>query len=161
MQRRTLRAALMTAAALITVAILPAPAQASPWVGVWIESQLSGTCVSVPSAVDGVSATQEICEDLGTQLWTFEDVTSGRYRIRSLGTGKCLTGVGTTTGAPVQQFACGSGTDQQWTLTGSGNTFRIVNVTSGKCLARPGKDPGTQLVQGTCLISLAQWQLLF
>jgi hypothetical protein len=45
-----------------------------------------------------------------------------------------------------------------WTLTGSGNSFRVGNVGGGGCLARQGV---SGIVLGTCAVTVAQWSLLF
>ncbi|GHJ43525.1 hypothetical protein Cs7R123_08670 [Catellatospora sp. TT07R-123] len=161
MIRRVPQVLLAALVALSATALPAAPAHADSWSAVFIESHLSGTCVAVPDATEGAAATQEICVDLGTQLWNVTEIATGKYRISSFGTGKCLAGVGTVTGSPVQQLTCNGGTAQQWNGGGSGNTFRFTNVASGKCLTRPSKDPGTALIQGSCVPLNAQWQLLF
>ncbi|MDI1465162.1 RICIN domain-containing protein [Catellatospora sp. KI3] len=161
LMRRIPKVLLVALVAAAAAALPAAPAHADSWSGVFIESSLSGTCVAVPDAVDGSAATQEICLDVSTQLWNVVEITSGKYRIVSFGTGKCLAGVGTATGSPVRQLTCDGGTAQQWYGSGTGNTLRFTNVVSGKCLSRPSKDPGTALVQGTCVTLYAQWRLLY
>ncbi|MFE7189362.1 RICIN domain-containing protein [Kitasatospora sp. NPDC057541] len=61
----------------------------------------------------------------------------------------------TDDGAPVRQWSCHSGANQQWIRTDYGE---IVNVHSGKCLDIPNYSttPGTQAVQWTCNRGLNQ-----
>lgn len=149
------RTALVAAMSLL-ITLLPAPAQASPWTHVWMENTPAGLCLSIPHAGEGAVPTQETCVDVGNQLWTFEDTTvAGRYRLRNTGTGHCLAANGTFA---VHQLICGVGTLQQWTLTGSGNSFRVMNVAVGKCIARQASGA---IVLGSCTIFVAQWRLLF
>jgi hypothetical protein len=148
-------------AALVAALFLPPAAEASPWIGVWIEGTGTGTgtCVSAPDNSVGAFITREPCLDTGNQLWNFEDVAKFTYRITRGGTGLCLAAPTATAGAQVQQLLCG-GPGQEWRLTGSGNTFRIGNTNGGGCLAR--KDTGgSEVVLGTCVSSSAEWQLLF
>lgn len=160
MNRRITRALLVALVALSPAALPATSAHADSWSSMFIESQLTNTCVAVPDSADGAAVTQEICNDVNLMLWNVTEVAPGAYRITNLASGKCLTAV-LVTGSPVQQVTCnGSGT-QQWLGRGSGNTFRFENVASGRCLARPGKDPGTALTHGSCSVPFAQWQLLY
>ncbi|MFD8753917.1 RICIN domain-containing protein [Kitasatospora sp. NPDC059577] len=76
---------------------------------------------------------------------------AGQYRISNVVTGKCLEVADwrTDDGAPVRQWTCTGGANQQWT-SGPGST--IVNVHSGKCLEVPGFSTagGTRIDQWTC-----------
>lgn len=58
----------------------------------------------------------------------------------------------TADGAAVNQGACNSGSNQQWTLTPVGSNYQVVNVNSGKCLAIDGSSTsnGAAAVQQTC-----------
>lgn len=162
MRRRTFRAVLAMMVTCLAAVAWATPASASPWVSVWVQSSFADACASVPSSADGVSPTQESCVDVGSQLWTFDDAgIGGTYRIRNVGTGKCLAANGLVSGSPVQQFPCASTTSQRWTLNGSGNTFRIVSVSSGHCLARTDTVLGSPLVHGTCTLLRAQWTLYY
>ncbi|MER7708813.1 RICIN domain-containing protein [Kitasatospora sp. NPDC097605] len=82
--------------------------------------------------------------------------------IRSIVTsGKCLEVADwrTDDGAPVRQWSCHGGANQQWITTDHGE---IVNVHSGKCLDIPNYSPtpGTQAVQWTCNRGLNQaWHI--
>ncbi|MFE6051490.1 RICIN domain-containing protein [Kitasatospora sp. NPDC056446] len=66
-------------------------------------------------------------------------------------TNKCLEVADwrTDDGAPVRQWTCTGGANQQWIWGGDG---RLVNVHSGKCLDIPGYSTvwGTQADQWTC-----------
>jgi hypothetical protein len=67
-------------------------------------------------------------------------------------------------GNPVIQWGSTGGTNQRWTLQQvSGNTYTLVNGSSGKCLdtAGGGVSAGTQLVQATCSTTSATQQWLF
>jgi hypothetical protein len=153
-----LRAGSVVLAALIAILAVPAPAQASPWQYVFIESQTSGLCAAMLSAADGAAPTQETCLDLAAHLWTFDDSSAGSYRIRNIGTGKCLASAGTTN---VQQLACNTtSTAQRWLLQGTGNTFRIRVVAGTNCLIRPAGVVGGLLKLGTCSVN-QQWRLLY
>ncbi len=158
---RRITQALLGALVALSPAVLPAaPAHADSWTEKFIESQLTHTCVAVADSADGTAVTQEICADVNLMLWNVTEVAPGAYRITNLAGGKCLTAV-LVTGSPVQQLTCnGSGT-QQWLGRGTFNTFRFENVASGRCLARPGKDPGTALIHGSCAVPPAQWKLLY
>jgi hypothetical protein len=145
--------------ALVVTFFLPPAAEASPWIGVWIEDRPSDTCVATPDGSPGALITHDPCVDIGNQLWNFEDVAKFTVRIRSsMGTGMCLAATSPTGGSQVLQAPCGGGSSDVWTLTGSGNTFRISNTNGGGCLARTG---GSAVVLGSCMPAFAEWQLLF
>ncbi|MFF7990957.1 RICIN domain-containing protein [Kitasatospora xanthocidica] len=76
---------------------------------------------------------------------------SGQYMIRNAATTKCLEVADwrTDDGAPVRQWTCTGGANQQWT---NGPGLTIVNVHSGKCLEIPAYSTvwGTQADQWTC-----------
>lgn len=77
--------------------------------------------------------------------------------------GKCLTNGGSlANSAPITQFTCASGTDnnQRWRLPGGVET-EIINVTSGKCLTNGGSLANSApITQFTCNGSTNQlWEL--
>lgn len=155
-----LRRLALIIAALLAPLLLPPPAPASPWLGVWIEDRPSETCVATPDASLGALITHDPCVDVGTQLWNFEDVAKLTVRIRNADTGLCLAATSPTAGTQVQQLLCGGGSSDTWTMTGSGNTFRISNTNGGGCLARKITG-GSAVILGSCTPALAEWQLLF
>jgi len=64
-------------------------------------------------------------------------VGGGYYNVINRNSGKCLdvNGVSTADGANVQQWTCGSGTNQRWSLTSlSGGYYRLTAQHSGKVL---------------------------
>lgn len=69
--------------------------------------------------------------------------------IQSLSSSKCLDVArgSKADGAPVVQWTCHAGPNQQWRLKESGEAYEIVNVNSGKCLEVRG---GAGAVQQTC-----------
>lgn len=142
--RRTLLCAVTALATLAALVLSAGPASAGQFNSVWMESPTTGWCVSGA----GVTPTHEPCLDVGTQLWTFDGpLISSHHRIVNTGTGLCVTAVGSSS---VQMQTCGSARTQLWRLTGSGNTFRIANVSTGKCLSQTSLHPGTPLQQGLC-----------
>ncbi|MGV9268234.1 RICIN domain-containing protein [Kitasatospora sp. NPDC003701] len=73
------------------------------------------------------------------------------FELRSQATGKCLEVADwrTDNGAPVRQWTCTGGANQQWTA----NSNRLLlNIHSGKCLDVPGASTvwGTQVIQWDC-----------
>ncbi|MGW2254958.1 RICIN domain-containing protein [Kitasatospora sp. NPDC001660] len=73
------------------------------------------------------------------------------FELRNQATGKCLEVADwrTDDGAPVRQWTCHGGANQQWTA----NSNRLlINTHSGKCLDVPGASTvwGTQAVQWDC-----------
>ncbi len=156
MRRTALRTIVLAAVTAVLSALLPSPAQASPWMYVFIEHLPAETCLAIASGADGAIPSQEQCVDTGFQLWTFEDAVAGHYRIRNIATGKCLANGGTTV---VRQLSCADGPAQMWDLTGSGHVFRISNVSVGRCIARHSLSGA--IVLGTCVPSSSQWHLLY
>ncbi|MFB6889090.1 RICIN domain-containing protein [Kitasatospora sp. NPDC056327] len=77
--------------------------------------------------------------------------------VRNAATNKCLEVADwrTDNGAPVRQWTCHGGANQQWIRTGD---HEYVNVHSGKCLDIPdySRASGTQAVQWTCNRGLNQ-----
>ncbi|MFJ9949686.1 RICIN domain-containing protein [Kitasatospora sp. NPDC091207] len=77
--------------------------------------------------------------------------TTVPFEIRSALTNKCLEVADrrTDNGAPVRQWTCTGGDNQQWVWT---DTDQLVNVRSGKCLEIPGYSTtwGTRAGQWDC-----------
>ncbi len=150
----------VTAAALVAVilaALLPAPAQASTWLHVFIASNPAGTCLAIADAGEGTVPTHESCLDINNQLWSLLDQGVGQYRIVNSATGKCLA---TGSSSVVFQLSCDLGTAQLWRLKGTGHTFRISSVSVGNCIDR--RLAGSSVFLGSCTPSgVSQWDLLF
>lgn len=88
----------------------------------------SGKCLAVPagSTADGTHLIQYGCDGGHEQLWTFvgdsygvTDPAQGFGEFVNLNSGKCLAvgGGSTTAGAPVIQWDCDHGNEQQWTAS--------------------------------------------
>jgi Ricin-type beta-trefoil lectin domain len=73
------------------------------------------------------------------------------FELRNLATGKCLEVADwrTDSGAPVRQWTCHGGANQQWTAN---SNQLLVNTYSGKCLDVPGASTvwGAQVIQWDC-----------
>lgn len=91
--------------------------------------------------------------------------TSGTKALTAKHSGKCLdvSGLSTLNGAPVIQWSCNGGANQQWTLKDTGNAkYQIVSKSSGKCLdvTNGSTADGTALQQNTCAVTPKQlWTL--
>jgi hypothetical protein len=73
--------------------------------------------------------------------------------IQSLSSGKCLDVErgSKDDGAAVIQYDCHAGPNQRWKITEkAANSYRIVNVNSGKCLRARGGAAGIPVEQWTC-----------
>ncbi|MGH3159260.1 MAG: ricin-type beta-trefoil lectin domain protein, partial [Streptosporangiaceae bacterium] len=112
-----------------------------------VQSGVTGMCVDDNHDIttNGNKVQVWDCNNTGAQRWTSEPDETLR-----LG-GKCLTVTGSSMldGATVVLDTCGTTTNQQWVISGSGE---LINVNSGRCLADPGKSTteGTALVQEDC-----------
>ncbi|MFE4599616.1 RICIN domain-containing protein [Kitasatospora indigofera] len=57
--------------------------------------------------------------------------TSAWYTVANVNSGKCVDDAGTANGSAVQQWACGSGANQQWQFTATdGGYYRVTNRAS-------------------------------
>jgi Ricin-type beta-trefoil lectin domain-like len=98
----------------------------------------SWKCVNAQnnSTADNVTAVQDNCAQIPTQVWTMENKGGSNYQFKN-GAGKCL-GVAnnaTNDGATVTVQSCNGASGQLFTATHKGsNNFEIKNTSSNKCL---------------------------
>ncbi len=138
-----------------------------------VVNQGNGNCADVPNAAptSALQLIQWACNSGTNQSFTFMPVsgTTDTYRIGTLTSGSCvdIAGASSMDNAAVTQYACHSGTNQQFRLeavavSGATNTFRLVSVGSGKCVAPRGDSPAsnTALVQLPCSSASSRiWRL--
>lgn len=143
---------------LITSGILPSPPipQSSP-VQVQIKSEeFSGLCLDVAGAGqnDGTPLVQWFCQEAAHQLFTFQRVSNGIYRIVAQHSSKCLTiaNASRAQGAAVIQQTCQDQDHQLWYVTGNGGNQQLKVKHTNLCLnnyAGSG-NPGNRLIQWEC-----------
>ena len=108
-----------------------------------IKNAFSHLCLSEGAGVNGSHVTQQVCDGLADQSWTFE--TNGTIRSS---TGKCMdvTGYGTRNGSKIQTYNCLGGSNQAWRpRAGFGGAYEIRGLGSGRAL----DDTGYSTVAGT------------
>ncbi len=175
--RRSRTAALLLTAALavgLTPALLaPTSAQAAVAFSTAVINQNNGNCADVPNGA-GTNALQLVqwtCNSGTNQNFSFTAVagTPNTYTIATLTNGSCLdiAGASNADNAAVIQYTCHTATNQQFRLqavpvSGATNTFNVVSVASGKCVAPTGdaSTTNTTLVQLPCTTSTSRtWRL--
>src|SRR5262249_43873946 len=148
-------AAPLLVAGLVTVA----PAQAAAAFSSTMVNQASSTCATVPNGNSAVQLTRSTCNSSAGQTFSFTLVSGDVDSIGTFTSGSCLDiyGASTADNAAVIQYACHSGTNQQFRLTSLGsNMFSVVAVHSGKCVA----GDATALTQLPCNTSTARvWRI--
>ncbi|MEV0902555.1 RICIN domain-containing protein [Actinoplanes sp. NPDC049802] len=85
-----------------------------------VTNRNSGKVMDVVSASTADSAEVKYTWNSGgNQRWEFRDAGSGYFQIIAQHSGKCLDVVSANTadGADIQQYTCGTGTNQQWSRT--------------------------------------------
>ncbi len=143
----------LAAAILLTTLFLTAPAHAAVAFGSTMVNQGSGNCAEVPDGSSAVQLVQRGCSSAANQAFTFTPFAGSTdvYTIATMTSGSCVDiyGASTADNAAVIQYACHSGTNQQFRLAPAGtNTFTVVSVGSGKCVAAAAAGAG--LVQLPC-----------
>lgn len=122
-------------------------------------NQANGNCATVPGGAptSALQLTQTSCSSSASQSFTFVPLSSSSdvYNVRTLTSGSCLDiyGASGADNAAVIQYACHANTNQQFRLQPlSTNTFNLVAVSSGKCVAPAGDGSGSgvALVQLPC-----------
>jgi hypothetical protein len=162
--RRTTAAALVGVLLAVLLPVLGSagPAQAASTFTTTVVDQGSTDCMDDPNSqtATGVQLIQWSCNGGTNQNWTFTPVsgTSATYTVTSFA-GLCVdvSGKSTADNAKIIQWTCNGQTNQEWTLqpvavNGAANTFNLVSVNSGKCVA-PSADStanDTVLVQLPC-----------
>lgn len=145
-------------AGLVTVAPA-APASAAVAFSSTMVNQANSNCATVPNGNSAVQLTRTTCSSSAGQTFAFSLVSGDVYTIGTMTAGSCLdiTGASTSDNAAVIQYACHTGTNQQFRLTALGNnTFTVMAVHSSKCVA----GDSTALVQLPCNSSSARiWRL--
>ena len=118
--------------------------------------QASGNCATVPNGNSAVQLTRSTCASGAGQRFTFTPVSGDVYTIGTFTSGSCvdISGASTSDNAAVIQYACHSGTNQQFRLQAVGTAFTLVAVGSGKCVT----PVNTLLVQLPCATASA-WRL--
>jgi hypothetical protein len=150
---------------LVTAAQVPALAGLSPTAQAPIESlEFSGLCVSIAdgSMDSGAPAIQDHCREDAKELFSFQRVFKGVYRVVAAHSALCLTvendnGV-SQEGAIISQNPCTDEPHQLWRVTGKGGNQRLIpnhGLHSSQvpyCLTNKGGDatPGNQLIQWPC-----------
>ena len=114
-------------------------------------NQANGSCATVPNGNSAVQLTQSSCNSSAGQSFTFAPLSASSdiYSVRTLTSGSCVDiyGASSADNAAVIQYACHTATNQQFRLQPvSANTFNLVAVGSGKCIALSGNN----LVQLPC-----------
>ncbi|MDQ7807752.1 family 43 glycosylhydrolase [Amycolatopsis sp. A133] len=143
----------LAAAILLTALFVAAPARAAAAFGSTMVNQGSGNCAEVPDASSAVQLVQRGCSSAANQTFTFTPLPGSTdvYTIATMTAGSCVDiyGASTADNATVIQYACHSGTNQQFRLQALGtNTVTLVSAGSGKCVAPAAA--GTGLVQLPC-----------
>jgi hypothetical protein len=171
MKRPVIRMTLLTAAALAAGLMVAAPAGAATTFTSTIVNQANTNCTTVPNGAgtSGLQLVQSSCNSGASQSFTFTPVSGDTYSIGTLSAGSCVDifGASSTDNAAVIQYGCHSGMNQQFrlqpvTVSGATNTFNVVSVSSGKCVAPTGDNSAgnTALVQLPCTSGLSRvWRI--
>jgi Ricin-type beta-trefoil lectin domain len=124
----------------------------------------SGKCVDARAAAtaNGTAVQQYTCNNTAAQQWRFEATSNGYVRVDNRNDANQVwdvTDVSTADSAPIQLWAYGGGSNQQWLpVQEADGAYHFVNRNSGKCLDVPGASTAdsTQLQQYTCNGTAAQ-----
>ncbi|MFG2043528.1 family 43 glycosylhydrolase [Dactylosporangium sp. NPDC048998] len=167
-------AAALLAAVLLPLAFVASPAAAAP---VTFSSsaalQAGTTCIDVPNSgsTNALRLVAYTCHNAANETFTFTPVTgvANTYTIGTLTAGSCIdvTGQSTADNAAVIQYTCNGQNNQRFrlqavTVAGASNTFNLVAVHSGKCVAPAGDSTAANanLVQLPCTSALTRvWRL--
>ncbi|MFN8076027.1 MAG: ricin-type beta-trefoil lectin domain protein [Kineosporiaceae bacterium] len=98
---------------------------------------LEGSVCLQPAAIPATAGTRVVtgaCGDLSATGWTWSGTT-----VKHTGSGLCLDAVarGTTPGTEIEVYTCNTGTNQQWTTTGSIGTPTPTPTTPGPTTSQP------------------------
>ncbi|MFG2041078.1 ThuA domain-containing protein [Dactylosporangium sp. NPDC048998] len=132
------------------------PISPSAWYSV--VNKNSAKCVDARAAgtANGTAIQQYTCNSTNAQQYRFQPTSNGYVRIDNRGNpaqSLDVTNKSTSDNAPIQLWAYGGGTNQQWQPVSEGNGYyHFVSLASGKCLDTPGASTsdGVQLVQYAC-----------
>jgi len=132
-------------------AIPPEPARSatpiSPTASYSVVGAASNKCLQyVAGAPEGARAEIRACDGSKGQLFNLRAVPGGYVELVSAqGTNECLDvpAFSQDDGAPVQQWTCNGGANQQWIVADAGpDAIRLVARHSGKVLAINGENTG-------------------
>jgi GH43 family beta-xylosidase len=157
--RLRLLAATLLATGVVTV-VPAATAHAAVAFSSTMVNQSNNNCATVPNGNSAVQLNLSTCNSGAGQSFTFTPGSGDFYTIGTFTADSCVDifGASTADNATVIQYACHTNTNQQFRLqpTTGTNTFNVVAVSSGKCMALSGAN----LVQLPCssATSLA-WRL--
>ncbi|GAA3014688.1 RICIN domain-containing protein [Streptosporangium longisporum] len=164
--RKTAGAAIAAAALALSGAVagVSSAAVAAPAPGTYnLVNNASGLCLTVPGAgsASGVQLTQSGCGGAG-QAWAF---TGSGGTLKATHSGLCagVQDASTSAGKAVQQQTCSGGNSQNWNLSQSGSSYRVINANGGKCLnVKDGSTASGALIQQNSCDSVAskQWRLV-
>ncbi|HEX4721546.1 MAG TPA: RICIN domain-containing protein [Pseudonocardiaceae bacterium] len=159
-------AAVVTAAATCLALLSATPAGAAVTPNTWytVVNSGSGKCVDARAAAtaNGTAIQQFTCNGTTAQEWQFQTTSGNEFRVNNFNNVSQVwdvTGVSTADSAPVQLWAYGGGTNQQWLPTQQANgSYTFTSLNSGKCLDVPGASTAdsVQLQQFTCNGTAAQ-----
>jgi len=164
--------ALTLLAGMTTVTATAEPAAAAAAFTSTMIGQGSGSCADVPngSTTNGTQLQLYSCWGGTNQNFGFTPVTgtAGQYNVRTVAA-SCLdvSGSSTADNASVVQWTCHANNNQRFRLqpvavSGATNTFNLVAVHSGKCVAPRGDATAntTQLVQLPCSAATSRvWRI--
>ncbi|HET6706928.1 RICIN domain-containing protein [Amycolatopsis sp.] len=121
-----------------------------------VVNSAGGQCATVPNGTSAVQLTQAGCTSGAGQSFRFTPVSGDVYTVGTFTAGSCvdISGASTSDNAAVIQYACHSGTNQQFRLQREESAFKLVAAGSGKCVT----PVGTVLVQLACGAATA-WRL--
>ncbi len=119
----------------------------SPTASYSVVGVASNKCLQyVAGTPEGARAEIRTCNGSKAQLFNLRPVSGGYYEIVSAqGTNECLDvpAFSQEDGAPVQQWTCNGGANQQWIVADAGpDAIRLVAQHSGKVLAVNGENTG-------------------
>jgi hypothetical protein len=119
----------------------------SPTASYSVVGVASNKCLQyVAGAPEGARAEIRACDGSKGQLFTLRAVPGGYVELVSAqGTNECLDvpAFSQDDGAPVQQWTCNGGANQQWIVADAGpDAIRLVARHSGKVLAINGENTG-------------------
>ncbi|WP_426504788.1 family 43 glycosylhydrolase [Dactylosporangium sp. McL0621] len=167
-------AALLAAVLLPLVALESSPASAAPVTfSSTIALQAGGNCAEVPGGATtaALQLQDAACNGSTRQNYMFTPVSgvANTYTVGTLTSGSCvdITGQSTADNAAVIQYPCNGQNNQRFrlqavTVPGTTNTFNLVGVQSGKCVAPSGDSTAAnaKLVQLPCTTATTRvWRL--
>jgi hypothetical protein len=140
----------------------PTPSQSSgpisPTAWYSVINKNSAKCVDARAAgtANGTAIQQYTCNNSIAQNYRFQPTSGGYVQIDNRGNpaqALDVSGRSTADSAPIQLWAYGGGTNQQWQpVAEGGGYYHLVSRATGKCLDTPGASTAdsVQLVQYTC-----------